>query len=94
MAPQRIRGVPEDSRSEASSTKGKQGGPISIPTAVKGRRTAILGGASGSNLKDVTTVPALATSLNGTTGAPDAAGGVCAVLFIFSKEESGRPMLT
>ena len=76
MAPQRIRGVPDDSRSEASSTKDKQVGAASIPTAVKGRRIPIPSGASGSNLKDVTTAPAAATASNGIPGAPDAAGGV------------------
>ena len=76
MAPQRIRGVPDDSRSEASSTKDKQVGAASVPTAVKGRRTAIPGSAAGSNLKDVTTAPAAATPSNGIIGAPDAVGGV------------------
>ncbi|SLM40804.1 like protein mitochondrial [Lasallia pustulata] len=76
MAPQRIRAIPEDSRSEASSTKDKQVGAASIPTAVKGRRTAILNGASGSNLRDVTAAPVAATPSNGMTGAPDTAGGI------------------
>ena len=53
MAPQRFRGLHEDSRSESSSTREKQLGPVSSGIS-KARRYQSSGLNGGSNLKDVT----------------------------------------
>jgi len=53
MAPQRFRGIQDDSRSESSSTREKQaGGTQSGVSKVRRYAAATTGG--GSNLKDVT----------------------------------------
>ena len=60
MAPQRFRGVPDDSRSESSSTREKQNGGIQSGIS-KVRRYAAATAAASSSLKDVTLAPASAT---------------------------------
>ena len=53
MAPQRFRGLQEDSRAESSSTREKQLGPTSSGIS-KARRYQGSGVAAGSNLREVT----------------------------------------
>ena len=79
MAPQKIRGAPEDSRFETSSTKEKQQLAVSLlSTTTKARRTVSAAVAAGSNLKDVTAAaPTASEGLNGQQGSPELIGGVC-----------------
>ena len=56
MAPQRFRGLQEDSRSESSSTREKQLGTIASGVS-KTRRQQGSAVVTGSNLKDVTAAP-------------------------------------
>ena len=56
MAPQRFRGLQEDSRSESSSTREKQLGTMASGVS-KTRRQHGSAVAIGSNLKDVTAAP-------------------------------------
>lgn len=69
MAPQRLRNLQEDSRSESSSTREK-------PTAAaqsgisKMRRYAAINGGTGSNLKDVATAPTSAVIPQGGQDGP------------------------
>lgn len=76
MPPSKARAGPDDSRSEASSTKEKQGnGHPSLP-ANKGRRTVGSAIANGSNLKDVVTANNAAAAASNPLNAQDGAGGV------------------
>jgi len=76
MPPSKARAGPDDSRSEASSTKEKQGnGHQSFP-ASKARRTVGSAIASGSNLKDVVTANNAAAAAANSINAQDGAGGV------------------
>ncbi|MCJ1255483.1 hypothetical protein MMC24_003299 [Lignoscripta atroalba] len=77
MAPQKIRGAPEDSRFETSSTKEKQQLAVSLlSTTTKARRTVSAAVAAGSNLKDVTAAaPTASEGLNGQQGSPELIGG-------------------
>ena len=75
MAPQRVRVGPEDSRSEASSTKEKQQlGISSFSTASKARRAVNSAAITGSNLKDVVIAPTVSDGLNGQQGSVEETG--------------------
>ena len=76
MAPQRLRVVHEDSRSDASSTREKHSAATLLPIAAKGRRNVSSNTIIGSNLKDVITVPATSEDSAGQQGGVDTAGGV------------------
>ncbi|KFY00024.1 hypothetical protein O988_03554 [Pseudogymnoascus sp. VKM F-3808] len=69
MAPSKARAAPDDSRSEASSTRERHGGSGHTTTNTKGRRGGT--GAASSSLRDVTTAGAAAA---GPTSAPNGAG--------------------
>lgn len=84
MAPSKARAAPDDSRSEASSTRERHGGSGHGTTTTKGRRGGT--GAASSSLRDVTTAGSAAA---GATSAPNGAAqeanvGVSCVLFMFT----------
>ena len=56
MPPQRTRNIPDDLRSEASSTREKYAGLFATTVASKGRRHGTATGRAASNLKEVTNV--------------------------------------
>ena len=56
MAPQKIRGHPEDSRLDFLGAKDKNLLPSLQPTIIKGRRNATSNTQNGSSLKAVTTL--------------------------------------
>ena len=66
MAPSKARAAPDDSRSEASSTRERHGGSGQATTATKGRRAGA--GAASSSLRDVTTAGSVAATA---TAAPN-----------------------
>lgn len=71
MAPYRVRGQAEDSRSDSSSLKDKLLAAPPAPTTAKGRRNT---SNTGSNLKDVTAASAVTDSPKG--GSDASSGGV------------------
>ena len=74
MAPPRIRGPGEDSRSESSSTRDKQPGGL---VASKGRRNGNSTVITGSALKDVTAASApSAPTASAQQSGQDGSGGV------------------
>lgn len=84
MAPSKARAAPDDSRSEASSTRERHGGSGHATTTTKGRRGGT--GAASSSLRDVTTAGTVAA---GVTSAPSGAAqeanvGVSRFLFLFA----------
>ena len=76
MPPSKPRAGPDDSRSEASSTREKLSNGNQAPTAIKGRRTVGSAIANGSNLKDVVTANNAATAASNLANVQDGAGGV------------------
>ncbi|KAI9876019.1 MAG: hypothetical protein M1830_007534 [Pleopsidium flavum] len=76
MPPSKTRAGPDDSRSEASSTKEKQGNGNQGPTAVKGRRNVSSAIANGSSLKDVVTANNAAASATNAASGQDGSGGM------------------
>lgn len=89
MAPSKARAAPDDSRSEASSTRERHGGSGNATTNTKGRRGGT--GAASSSLRDVTTAGSVVA---GVTSAPNGAAqeanvGVSRFLFTFRDESSG-----
>ena len=69
MAPSKARAAPDDSRSEASSTRERHGASGQTTSATKGRRAGPA--AASSSLRDVTTAGSVAAS---TTAASNGAG--------------------
>lgn len=76
MPPSKARAGPDDSRSEASSTKEKQGNGTLSSTAIKGRRNVSSAIANGSSLKDVVTANNAAAAATNSANTQDGAGGV------------------
>ncbi|KFY20158.1 hypothetical protein V491_03942 [Pseudogymnoascus sp. VKM F-3775] len=68
MAPSKARAAPDDSRSEASSTRERHGGSGHATTTTKGRRGG--NNAASSSLRDVTTA---GSATVGVTSAPNGA---------------------
>lgn len=76
MPPPKTRAGPDDSRSEASSTKERQGNGNPAPAVMKARRTVGSAIANGSSLKDVVTANNAAAAATNPSNNKDGASGV------------------
>ena len=93
MAPQRTRGVPEDSKFDGSSTREKPAAAALLSGSGKGRRAASSAIVASSNLKDVTIAHATVEEPVGQQSGSDTTGGVRRLHSSLLKSVRQRPRL-